>query len=274
MAPLWGRSNDDRERLLSTVRTLGTTTVQGLAAVMTLSERKVERLLRETVREAPSGLRFNPVVQSVWWEEPANRLPPPPDAIEAPSVAPAAAPPAPPLPSDGARPTRIETLPVPENGNGHRSSASHRCPSCHILLVPTGSSDRLCCPQCGRLTSAPGLSASAPSLVAEVSGGFVPAAASSPESIESADRRTQELLAAWVLGRPIPCPRCRAALHHRGFGQYACPSCGEWVRFAVSGGFGATSVSHGPDAAPAPAPEAPSPRSTPIALSASAADPL
>jgi len=49
------------------------------------------------------------------------------------------------------------------------------------------------------------------------------------------DRQAQEMFAAWVTARPIPCPRCHAPLNHRGVQSYACPACGEMVTFADAG---------------------------------------
>jgi hypothetical protein len=57
-------------------------------------------------------------------------------------------------------------------------------------------------------------------------------ATSAPKEAETAtDRRSQELFAAYVTSRPIPCPKCRTPLRHRALAEYSCPSCGQSVRF-------------------------------------------
>ena len=45
------------------------------------------------------------------------------------------------------------------------------------------------------------------------------------------DRRSQELFAAYVSAKPIPCPKCKTPLRHRALSEYVCPSCGQTVRF-------------------------------------------
>ena len=56
---------------------------------------------------------------------------------------------------------------------------------------------------------------------------------SDPSSLS--DRKSQEMFAAWVTNRPIPCPKCRTPLRHRGISVYGCPSCGQQVRFPTPG---------------------------------------
>ncbi|HKS59788.1 MAG TPA: hypothetical protein VJS68_03305, partial [Thermoplasmata archaeon] len=56
---LWGSSRQEREHVVSTVRSLGTSSVAGLAAALSISERRAYRLLRETFRFGPAGLRWD-----------------------------------------------------------------------------------------------------------------------------------------------------------------------------------------------------------------------
>jgi len=122
--------------------------------------------------------------------------PVPPPAREV-APAPAAAPPSPGLPTAGSR--------GPSPGN---------CPRCQVPYLPAGSAGRWGCPLCGRHAVLPaGTDRTVPS---------VPA----PSSPSATTTRQEELLAAWVIGRPVPCPRCRTPLKRVAMGQLACPSCG------------------------------------------------
>ena len=110
-------------------------------------------------------------------------------------------------------------------------------------LQTTGSTSLAVCPQCGRLSSV--RAAATASLEAPVAG--PPAARSAapappvPSSSTTvgdgsqpvADRRSQEMFAAWVTAKPIACPKCRTPLRHRGVREYLCPSCGHQVRFTA-----------------------------------------
>ena len=49
----------------------------------------------------------------------------------------------------------------------------------------------------------------------------------------------QEMFAAWVTAQPIPCPKCRTQLRHRGVSEYVCPGCGQLIRFPQAVGPGA-----------------------------------
>lgn len=214
MVSIFGRSEDQQERLRTTVRSLGVTSVPGLAAALSWRERKTERLLARELARPGTQIVYEPGRRLVRWRRP---LPPPTDAapVAAPAApaAPAPAPPpaarAPAGPSPVLRGTALKVL----------------CPSCHVPLLATGSGKLAVCPECGRLSS-------------EKVG--APTAAAAPAPAEEApraadpgtDRRTQELFAAYVTSRPIPCPKCRTPLRHRGVAEYACPSCGQSVRFS------------------------------------------
>ena len=219
MAGLFGPSEQDLERLRSTVQSLGTTSVPGLAAALSWRERKAEKLLAHELARPGTPLSYDPGRRTVRWAK-----------------APAA--PAPEVPSAPVRafPHQAPAAPPPVLT---RTGLKTLCPACHVPLQPTGSGSLAVCPQCGRLASArigadaapplpptPATTGAAPNAVAPASA--VPAA---PVGPGADDRRSQEMFAAWVTARPIPCPKCRTPLRHRGVGEYACWACGHSVTF-------------------------------------------
>ena len=92
--------------------------------------------------------------------------------------------------------------------------ASGSCPKCHVPYLPAGTTGRWGCPFCGRHATTVGKPASGPTT-----------AASAPR--RPMDRRHEELLAAWMMGGPLPCPRCRGPLRHATGGVFSCAGCGE-----------------------------------------------
>jgi predicted RNA-binding Zn-ribbon protein involved in translation (DUF1610 family) len=215
MVALFGPSEQDLERLRSTVQSLGATSVPGLAAALSWRERKAEKLLAHELSRPNTPLVYEPGRRVVRWAAtpPATSPPEAPTAEASPSIrltprAPRG--PAPVLTSSG-----FKTL----------------CPSCHVPLMPTGSSSLAVCPQCGRLasprTAGPEASEAPPSVPAPSPAPVASAAA--PSSLS--DRRSQELFAAYVTSKPIPCPKCRTPLRHKGLSEYLCPNCGQSVRF-------------------------------------------
>ena len=238
MSLLFRPSEHDRQALQSAVRSLRETTVAGLAAALSWRTRKVERLLVDELTRPGTLMAYDPARRVVRWAPPVSVVwatPPTGTAVPA----------APPTQVD-LGPTLAAPPPVLRSG-GLRA----QCPSCHVALVASTSSSLDACPQCGRLFS----SRAANSAEAARPAGTTPADASRPPTTVYSDRRSQELLAAYVTARPIPCPRCRTHLRHRGVSEYSCPSCGETVRFGAGGA--ATSVP-GPRAAPSPVPPPPS----------------
>ncbi len=220
MTGLFGPSEDDLERLRSTVHSLGTTSVPGLAAALSWRERKAERLLAHELARPGSPLTYDPGRRVVRWA-----LVPP-----APPVAPTVPATAPPLPSHG-----MPRAPPPTVVG---TTFKTLCPACHIALIATGSASLAVCPQCGRLSSTRSGASATPSTSAAAATA-PPPAPTSPTVVEASrpplpDRRAQEMFAAYVTSRPIPCPKCRTALHHRGVSEYGCPSCGEIVRFPAA----------------------------------------
>jgi predicted RNA-binding Zn-ribbon protein involved in translation (DUF1610 family) len=218
MVALFGPSEQDLERLRATVESLGTTSVPGLAAALSWRERKAEKLLAHELARPNTKLAYDPARRVVRWARPppavpapSDRSPPRPDVRDPASVAPRA--PAPVLAG-----TALKTL----------------CPTCHVALIPTGSASLAVCPQCGRLASARGggaTSAAPPSTAASVSGAVTVAPAAAATPLNFTDRRSQEMFAAYVTSRPIPCPKCRTPLRHRGPSEYVCPSCAQAVQF-------------------------------------------
>jgi len=218
MAALFGPSAQDLERLRSTVQSLGTTSVPGLAAALSWRERKAERLLAHELGQPGTPITYDPGRRLVRWARPPP-IPP-------------AAPPTPPPPEP--RPELVGVgRPAPVLTP---SGLKTLCPSCRVPLQSTGTASLAVCPQCGRLSSARTgavLGTRAPAAPAPVPPPPVAATATgagdAPRSL--GDRRSQELFAAWVSAQPIPCPKCRTPLRHRGVSEYACPACGQMVRF-------------------------------------------
>jgi uncharacterized Zn finger protein (UPF0148 family) len=216
MATLFGPSTADREHLRSAVRALGKTSVPGLAAALSWRERKTERTLALELAQPNTPLLYDPSRRTVRWGL-AVTLPVAP--AQTPAAPSSASPAVPRAPAPMYTPTGLKTL----------------CPNCHVALQSTGSTGLVVCPQCGRLSSArSGGIATAPAPVVRPSPA-VPAPIPRPEPpatlTSSNDRRSQELFAAWVTNQPIPCPKCRTPLRHRGVSEYSCPSCGQSVRF-------------------------------------------
>jgi predicted RNA-binding Zn-ribbon protein involved in translation (DUF1610 family) len=206
-----GGARKDREHLVTTLRSLGPTSLAGLSAALSWSERRTEKTVQEAIRWGEGALRFDPVTRSVAWNSPV------PTPVAAPPV-----PAAPPV-----RPAPLAPPPLPKAWG-----ASAKCPACQVAFVTTGTGGGLYCPQCGRLSHVPPTAASsapAPPAPAAVA---VPGPSRAPEPPVGADRRSQEMFAAWVTARPIPCPKCRTPLRHRGVAQYACPACGAQVTFS------------------------------------------
>ena len=218
--PLLFRSTEhDRETLQSTVRSLRETTVAGLAAALSWRTRKVERLLVEELTRPGTSMAYDPARRVVRWAPPAAVVwsAPPPEST-----------PATPAPKVDLGPTLAAPPPV-LRGGGLRSN----CPSCHVPLVAAASPSLNVCPQCGRLYSSRVATGAAHE--PEGAPSPPPTAAPAPPAPSYSDRRSQELLAAYVTASPIPCPRCRTQLRHRGVSEYGCPNCGETVRFGASG---------------------------------------
>jgi predicted RNA-binding Zn-ribbon protein involved in translation (DUF1610 family) len=217
MVALFGPSEPDLERLRATVQSLGVTSVPGLAAALAWRERKAEKLLAHELARPGTPLVYDPGRRVVRWARPLPDLPAAPAEPAAPAIAPSPSyvPPA---------PMRIApTL----SGGGFKSI----CPTCHVALQPAGTGNLAVCPQCGRLASARSATSEAEPTANPISVAPAPPSTSSGGSSSLADRRSQELFAAWVSQSPIPCPKCRTSLRHRGVGEYACPACGQTVRF-------------------------------------------
>jgi predicted RNA-binding Zn-ribbon protein involved in translation (DUF1610 family) len=214
-------SEHERRALESAVRTLHETTVPGLAAALSWRTRKVERLLVDELTRPGSCMAYDTARRVIRWTPPVTVIwtEPPPHAVAAP---------APPTPRASVDLGPSLSAPPPVLRNGELRS---NCPSCHVALVASASASLNVCPQCGRLFSSRTAGASAPAAAS-------PAAAPEAERRPTAhlpDRKAQELLAAYVTSQPIPCPRCRTTLRHRGVSEYGCPNCGETIRFGTSG---------------------------------------
>ncbi len=242
MVALFRRDNgEELEQLRATVEQLGETTVDGLAAALSWRARKTERWLAEELRRPGTPLAYDPVRRSVRWAIPelaapalssAVSLSPPPPEAEAETPAPVADP--------------IGPLP------------RANCPRCHVPLHPATNGTFSVCPKCGRVSTRRTLEAA----VSPPTAPTAPSVEAPPSTGE--DRRHQEMLAAYVTSRPIPCPRCRTPLRHRSLAEYVCPACGRVVHFpaAPPGGRpnrGTSSPSASPSADPADPPSRASP---------------
>jgi predicted RNA-binding Zn-ribbon protein involved in translation (DUF1610 family) len=221
MSLLFRPSEHDRQALQAAVRSLRETTVAGLAAALSWRPRKVERLLVDELTRPGTFMAYDPARRVVRWAPPVSVV------WSAPAPASADAPPPTPSAPVDLGPALSAPPPVVRAG-GLRA----QCPSCHVPLTSSATSSLNVCPQCGRLFS----SRTATGAEAERSAPpSVTAVPTRPSTTVYSDRLSQELLAAYVTARPIPCPRCRTPLRHRGVSEYACPSCGETVRFGAGG---------------------------------------
>jgi predicted RNA-binding Zn-ribbon protein involved in translation (DUF1610 family) len=228
-----GVSPRDREHLVSTLQSLGPTSIAGLSAALSWSERRTQKTLREVARWGEGAIQFDPMTRSVGMRRASTSPAPPSPPVPAPTPAPSPALAPPPLPKSW--------------------GASAKCPACQVALSPTGTGTSYYCPQCGRLSGGrvsafggPAVGVIAPATAAPVapSGPRTgePPVPPTPLSSLSADRHSQELFAAWVTSRPIPCPKCKTTLRHHGVAEYACPSCGARVAFERSSALAATST--------------------------------
>ncbi len=234
MVALFGPSERDMERLRTTVQSLGTTSVPGLAAALSWRERKAEKLLARELARPGTALAYDPARRVIRW---ARALPAPP------APAPAAAAPTPP---EEIR--RAPRAPAPVLAGGMLKTL---CPTCHVTLIPTGSSSLAVCPQCGRLASPRGGVETVGPVAAEPAV-QIPAANAAPAApADLSDRRSQEMFAAYVTSKPIPCPKCRTPLRHRGLSEYACPNCAQVVQFPKIGAPVARSAPSAPPTPPA-----------------------
>jgi predicted RNA-binding Zn-ribbon protein involved in translation (DUF1610 family) len=219
MSLLFRPSEHDREALQSAVRSLRETTVAGLAAALSWRTRKVERLLVDELTRPGTVMAYDPARRLVRWAPPLSHVwsAPPPSAPE----------PEAPRPRVDLGPALAAPTPVLRAG-GLRA----QCPSCHVALAASTTSSLNVCPQCGRLFTA--RIANGPGAEPEPAAPARTDGPRAPTTVYS-ERLSQELLAAYVTARPIPCPRCRTPLRHRGVSEYSCPSCGETVRFGSGG---------------------------------------
>jgi len=234
MSLLFGASRRDQVHLLSALQSLQPTSLAGLSAALSWSERKTERVLREVAASHEAPILFDPVRRMVTIRSAKSSH----STTVSGGVAAAAA----------TDPPAVKLASAPPLVLPKSFPSSARCPACGEALLPTATGDASVCPSCGELSTRRGRAA------APVASPATPESAPGPVPVESgrtvvhsADRRSQELFAAWVTSRPIPCPRCRTALKHRGVGEYGCPSCGHRVTFETSvGGIGSQAAAAPP----------------------------
>jgi predicted RNA-binding Zn-ribbon protein involved in translation (DUF1610 family) len=232
MSPLWGPNPKERRHVIETLETLGSTSLNGLSAALSWPPRKTEKVVQEIVRRSEASIIYDPATHTI-------RLPPIGPVVP-PAAAPQSEPPASlPLTADASVSGAYSGAPWGSSPRAAKSlGRTIQCPTCHIGLQSTGTGDSMYCPQCGKLTSNARWAAAQSSQRAEVSTEApTPPTASGPNptgTTPRADRRSQELFAAWVTSSPIPCPKCHTPLKHRAFATYSCPRCGQNVTFSNS----------------------------------------
>lgn len=230
MSLLFGTSRRDQVHLLSTLQSLHATSVAGLSAALSWSERKTERVLKDVVGQVGTSVHYDPARRTVR----IVRASPAADLPVAVSGGAMVAPAAPAAPAPPSAPTLSNGPILPKE-----FGSAGRCPRCQVPLLAAATGDAAVCPKCGQMStrrvrpaSTVGAAANEPTRSAPPPP--APVAENGRTVVESGDRRSQELFAAWVTARPIPCPRCRSTLQHRGVGEYGCPSCGHRVAFETS----------------------------------------
>jgi predicted RNA-binding Zn-ribbon protein involved in translation (DUF1610 family) len=225
MSPLWGPSRRDEVHLLSALESLGSTSLAGLSAALSWSERKTERCIREVVTSGAAPLRYDAAGRTVEWVTRSSAVAA--AVTGAPTRTPSYAPPR--LPTAALRASAPAPSVAPPASSPSPSSAfPARCPTCHANLTPTGSGGHGYCTKCGRLVP---LSATSPAKAAGPSPATSGPSTTAGSPTSPGDRKSQEMFAAWVASRPVPCPRCRTPMGHHGLAEYGCPSCGEKVSF-------------------------------------------
>jgi len=231
----WSRpAPDERQHAIATLQSLGTTSVPGLAAALSWSVPRTQKVLQDLSRHGPPGLLYDHRTGTIRWgpsTTTAARSPSPPAAsasstnwgvsgARGPARAiPPASPASAPVPSRPAtyRPTVVPPAPTPPSRIGPSDHPMRECARCHTPLVPTGVADEFACPMCGRRISSAGtLVSPSPSRSAPAPG---------------PDPRIQALIAAWATGQPAPCPQCRQPLRHTTNGEFRCGSCGARIAY-------------------------------------------
>jgi predicted RNA-binding Zn-ribbon protein involved in translation (DUF1610 family) len=208
MAFLFGPSLEERARLVHALRALESTSIDGLAAALSWSPRRTERIVEQLARRGEGGVYYSPRLRQVRYGPPPELAPPPPPPEGA--AGPAPPPPALPHPARTVGPAAAVALGTSPTETGAT------CPRCKTRMQPTVSGEALVCPACARLALAPTPGSATPK---------------PPEASAAGDRRAQELLASYVTSRPLTCSRCRSPLRHEGVAAFRCPACGQSVRF-------------------------------------------
>src|SRR5579863_1050903 len=123
MSLFGGRSRAQRDHVCATLRSLGSTTVEGLSAALSWSPRRTDRVLRDVLAN-PEGaaIRYDRVAGTVAWTLPSSMAAAPsrPSPLSPTSPSPAA----PALPKAW--------------------GASPKCASCQVGLEPTGTGGLFC----------------------------------------------------------------------------------------------------------------------------------
>lgn len=200
--PLFGEGARDRARLVQTIDSLGPTSVDALSRALAWPPHRTARALRSLARSG-AAIAFDSDTGTVR-----------PLVVSAPVTPPT------PGPSPPSSPVIAEAGDIPRPGS---------CSVCRQTLTATGTPGTFYCTHCGNLETRATPAATRPAA------SVVPNASGVRRQGGLDDRQAQELFAAWVTSQPIPCPRCRQTLTHRGLQSYVCPACGESIQFADTG---------------------------------------
>jgi predicted RNA-binding Zn-ribbon protein involved in translation (DUF1610 family) len=253
--PFWSRpAPDERQHAIATLRSLGTTSIPGLAAALSWSVPRTEKVLKELSRHGPPGLVYDGRSGTIRWSPPtptpARSAPPPlPTPSSNPSWSMSAArsasrpgtAPTPTASTAAPRPVSYRSTvtppaPSPSPRVAPSDHALRECARCHTPLVPTGTVDEFACPMCGRRISAGGtLVSPSPGRTAGPAG---------------PDPKVQQLIAAWATGQPAPCPHCRQPLRHTADGEFRCGSCGARISYGSPAGTTASPATGAPVVGP------------------------
>ncbi len=235
--PFWSRpAPDERQHAIATLKSLGTTSLPGLAAALSWSVPHTEQVLRELLRHGPAGLVYDMRTGTIRWGPPTDPPPRPsppsspsgtnpswatstPRGPTRPAPGPPSIPPAAMTRSDAYRTAAAPAAPGPTWRDAANDHALRECGRCHTPLVPTDIADVFACPMCGRrVTSGGTLVSPSPSRVGAPAG---------------PDPKIQQLIAAWATGQAAPCPHCHQPLRHTADGEFRCGSCGARISYGT-----------------------------------------
>jgi predicted RNA-binding Zn-ribbon protein involved in translation (DUF1610 family) len=252
--PFWSRSvSDERQHAIATLRSLGPTSVPGLAAALSWSVPRTQKVLGELARRGPPGLVYDVRSGTIRWgpATPPSAAPPsrtpselralggtnsPPRTGLSPSPDASALGRSVTVPPGAFRSTVVPPAPSPSIRVARSEPTPRECSRCHTPVVPTDTADEFACPMCGRrVTSAGTWVSPSPGHTATAAG---------------PDPRIQQLIADWATGRPSPCPQCHQPIRHTTNGEFHCGSCGTRIAYDPPASSTAPVIPSGPAGGP------------------------